>query len=444
MRTRPPSLLAAALALAAALLGALPAAAHDIPDRISMHAFVKPEGDRLHLLVRVPLTLLLNLNLPKRGPGYIDLAHVEASLATAAAAVARDFEIHADGRPLARTRAAGRISPTSDRSFETYDRALALIEGPKLPEATDVFWNQGYFDVHLEYPIRSERADLVLGVHTGQGLGDRLTVDVRFLVPGGPERVYVLRGGAGPLSLDPRWHQAAWFFVGSGIHHILGGLDHLLFLVCLVIPFRRLGWNLVGVVTAFTVAHSITLLGAAYGLVPSGAWFPPLVETLIAASIVYMAIENVIAPNLSRRWLLTGAFGLVHGFGFSFVLSEELQFAGRHLLLSLFAFNVGVEIGQLLVLVVLLPALAWVGRRPVAARSVPIVLSILVAHTAWHWTVERAELLTQVEWPEANADLVVTAARVLAPILIVAGTVRWLAGRRAARRAASLRTGGAP
>ncbi len=444
MRTRPPSLLAAALALAGALLGAPPAAAHDIPDRISMHAFVKPEGDRLHLLVRVPLTLLLNLNLPKRGPGYIDLAHVDGPLAAAAAATARDFEVRADGRPLANARASGRITPPSDRSFESYDRALALIEGPKLPAATDVFWNQGFFDVHLEYPIESERADFALTVHTGQGLGGRLTVDVRFLPPGGAERVYVLRGGAGSLALDPRWYQAAWVFVGSGVHHILGGLDHLLFLVCLVVPFRRFGWDLVGVVTAFTLAHSITLLAAAYGVVPSAGWFPPLVETLIAASIVYMAIENVLAPNLSRRWLLTGLFGLVHGFGFSFVLSEELQFGGGHFLLSLFSFNVGVEIGQLLVLVVLLPALAWVGRRPVAARYVPIVLSILVGHTAWHWMVERAEVLTQVPWPEANAGLAVTAARVLASILIVAGAVRWLAGRRAARRTASLRTGGAP
>ena len=75
-------------------------------------------------------------------------------------------------------------------------------------------------------------------------------------------------------------------------------MDHLLFLLCLVMPFRRLGWTLVGVVTSFTVAHSVTLIAAAYGMVPSGAWFPPLVEMLIAVSILYMAIENVLRPNL--------------------------------------------------------------------------------------------------------------------------------------------------
>src|SRR5690606_11323802 len=116
------SLRLAALALAGLVAGSLPAAAHDIPDRISMHAFAKPEGTRLHLLVRVPLTLLLNINLPKRGPGYLDLAHVDGPLATAAEAVARDFEVRADGVRLEHVRVVGRISPSSDRAFESYDR----------------------------------------------------------------------------------------------------------------------------------------------------------------------------------------------------------------------------------------------------------------------------------------------------------------------------------
>ena len=79
---------------------------------------------------------------------------------------------------------------------------------------------------------------------------------------------------------------------------------------------------------------------------------------LIALSIIYMAFENLIAPNLARRWLITGIFGLVHGLGFSFALRDELQFAGDHLVLSLVAFNVGIEIGQLLVLLTVLPVLA--------------------------------------------------------------------------------------
>ena len=120
----------------------------------------------------------------------------------------------------------------------------------------------------------------------------------------------------------------------------------------------------------------MTLIASAFGLAPDALWFPPLVETLIAASIVYMALENIarrMAPK--RRWLITFAFGLVHGFGFSFALRETLQFAGAHLLTSLLAFNVGVELGQLLVLLLLLPLLELLfrARRGGAAAAHPAV-----------------------------------------------------------------------
>src|SRR2546427_558336 len=90
--------------------------------------------------------------------------------------------------------------------------------------------------------------------------------------------------------------------------------------------------------------------GPTYALAPAGAWFPPFVETAIAASIVYMALENIVGVDLRRRWLTTSLFGLVHGFGFSYALRENLQFAGRHRVVSLLAFNIGIELGQMAVL----------------------------------------------------------------------------------------------
>src|SRR5205823_11094762 len=139
--------------------------------------------------------------------------------------------------------------------------------------------------------------------------------------------------------------------------------------------------------------HSITLIASAYNLAPDALWFPPLIETLIATSIVYMALENIVfsgvpppaSRQLKRRWLITFGFGLVHGFGFSFALRQTLQFAGTHLLTSLLSFNIGVELGQLLVLVVLIPALGLLFRYVVAERLGTIILSTIVAHTAWHW-----------------------------------------------------------
>jgi hypothetical protein len=193
-----------------------------------------------------------------------------------------------------------------------------------------------------------------------------------------------------------------------------------------VIPFRRLR-PLAAVVTAFTVAHSITLIASAFDMAPSALWFPPLIETLIAASIVYMAIENITGAHLQRRWVVTFAFGLVHGFGFSFALRESLQFAGAHLLTSLLAFNVGVELGQLLVLIVLLPLLAFLFARVVDERVGTILLSAFIAHTAWHWLTDRWAVLVQysVQWPVFDAAFLASLLR-WAMLAVLAVLAAWL------------------
>jgi len=295
-----------------------------------------------------------------------------------------------------------------------------------LPEDTAIFWNQTLLDVLFDYPIQSEQSRF--SIHPGLGrLGLRVVTVLRFLPPNGAVRAFEFTGDPGIVRLDPRWHQAALRFVDLGFFHILSGTDHLLFLLCLVIPFRRLG-ALIPVVTAFTIAHSITLIASAYNFVPHLLWFSPLIETLIAASIVYMALENIVGGStLQRRWMMAFGFGLVHGFGFSFALREALQFAGSHLLASLLAFNIGVEIGQLLVLVLLVPALQLLFSRAVPERTGTIILSALVAHTGWNWMLDRGSILRQYrfEWPVLGSALLAGALRSLVFLLLLAGLV-WL------------------
>ena len=117
-----------------------------------------------------------------------------------------------------------------------------------------------------------------------------------------------------------------------------------------------------------------------------------------------MALENIAGGVTDRRrWMMAFAFGLVHGFGFSFALRETLQFAGSHLLTSLLAFNVGVELGQILVLMLFIPMLDLLFRYVVKERMGTIIISALVAHTGWHWMIERANHLRQfrINWPGA-------------------------------------------
>lgn len=427
---------ARAAAVAWVLLAwALPAPAHDVPVDTRLHAFVKPEGERLHVLLRMPLGLLLNADLPKQGPGYLALSQLDEGLARALASIDREIGWYEGDQRLTLSAGKARIAPPTDTAFGSYDSARALIHGPPLPEGTYVFWNQGYLDAHLEYRIASDRSGVALDFNVAPALRDRVRLDVRYLLPGGGERAYELAPAGERVVLDPRWHQAAWTFLVWGFEHILHGWDHLLFLLCLVLPFRRLDAYLVGVVSAFTVAHSVTLIAAAYGLAPSGEWFTPLVETVIAASILYMAVENVFRPRLRRRWVASTLFGLVHGFGFSFLLQSQLQFAGSNLLTSLLAFNVGVELGQLLVLVVVLPLLAaWRAWKPQAERATVIVIGVLAGHVAWHWMVERAQAF-QEALPSGAMNLGAWAAEGGA-LLVLAFAAGWLALRRRSQQAA--------
>ena len=412
--------------IAAALLAAQAIRAHDIPNDVTVVAFIKPEGQRLRLLIRVPLKSMQDVTFPTFGQGYLDVAQADDELRHGATVwIAQNVEIYEEDTRLPAPRlVAVRASLPSDPSFQTYAAALAHAGGPPLPNDIEMPWEQAMLDALLEYPIASEASRFSIAPQLHR-LGTRVTIALRLVTPGGAERAFELHDDAGLVRLDPRWHQAAARFVQSGFVHILGGVDHLLFLLCLVIPLRRMR-SLVLVVTAFTVAHSITLIGSAYDFAPSALWFPPLVETLIAASIVYMALENITGTALTRRWILTFAFGLVHGFGFSFALRESLQFAGSHLLTSLLAFNLGVEAGQILVLLVLVPALGLLFRFGVEERIGTIILSALVAHTAWHWMSERAGQLAQFPWPGVTVPQLAGIVRV-AMLLVAAAAIAWAA-----------------
>ena len=415
-----------AVALAAALIVALPASrsfAHDIPASVRVLAFVRPEGQRLQLVVRVPLEAMRDVNFPVHGPGYLDLRGIEPLLRDAAKVwIANEIKLYENAAPLAPPRiAAARVSLPSDRSFTTYESAIRHTTGAALDPATELMWKQAMLDVALEYAITSDASHFSIEPALAR-LGVRTTTALRFVPPHGSERALEYIGDPGLVRLDPTWYQASWRFVELGFTHILDGIDHLLFIICLVIPFRKVR-PLIAIVTSFTVAHSITLLASAAGFAPDGLWFPPLIEVLIALSIVYMALENIVGARLERRWLVAFGFGLVHGFGYSFALRESMQFAGGHLAASLVSFNLGVELGQLAVLAVAVPALSWAFKHIVAERMGTVIASAFVAHTAWHWMLERGAVLRQytIRLPAVDGAFFVTVLRALLLLLIVSG-----------------------
>jgi hydrogenase/urease accessory protein HupE len=181
----------------------------------------------------------------------------------------------------------------------------------------------------------------------------------------------------------PLWVTAYEFLV-FGVEHIVTGYDHLAFLAGVIMATSGLV-ALAKVVTAFTLGHSVTLVLASLDVVTMPSRF---IESIIALSIVYVALENFLGRKLVERWVLTFLFGLIHGFGFSNVL-RELGLSSGRMVLSLFSFNLGVEVGQLAFVVVLFPLLLALGKtrwkEPVMAG-----VSVAVMSLGFYWFVQRA------------------------------------------------------
>lgn len=185
-------------------------------------------------------------------------------------------------------------------------------------------------------------------------------------------------GAAGPRSFGD--------FFALGVEHILTGYDHLLFLFGLLIVGMSFA-SAASIITSFTVAHSITLALATFGLVRLS---PAVVEPLIALSIAYVGLENIVSRNLDRRWLLTFVFGLVHGLGFASVLREMgVAASAAGALQPLLAFNLGVETGQIGIAAIALPVILGLARRPRVAFYLRPATSVAVFGMGTWWLLQR-------------------------------------------------------
>lgn len=406
----------ARMVLATLLLISGAAFAHDIPRDTLITAFVKIDAREAHFVVRVPLELVGNAQFPTLGP-VIDLGASAPASERALDGITTMVMLWENDARLVAARRSAKLSLPSDPSFADYATAAAHVDAP-LEADTEIYAGQGYIDAHYVYPITSPDSVFDVQLQLTSDLTRIIKLTTRYVPLSGESRAMVVTADLGRVALNPTFLQAARSFVALGIEHLLTGIDHLLFVLCLIIPVRQLR-PLIIVVTAFTLGHSVTLIASAFDIGPSGAWFPPFVETAIAASILYTAIENAIGASVRWRWALAGLFGMVHGFGFSYALKEYLQFSGSHLLTSLFAFNLGIELGQIAVLLAFLGILAVVLRGPLAGRAGIILLSLFIGHTAWDWMLERGAIFWQIEAAQGNEYTAYTWAAALAGVILI-------------------------
>ena len=274
----------------------------------------------------------------------------------------------------------------------------------------------------LDYALFAASDPTHRGVVRWRAVEDNVEID-RVLVLGG-ERVSVRVSASGlplPGTPDPAGGEAAagspgpqgfGGFLVEGVHHILIGADHVLFLLALLLPavlrpsardgrgsapvaavvaaephgVRAVLLDILKVVTAFTVAHSVTLSLAALDIVdPPSRW----VESIIAASVVLAALDNLRARPIAGRWTIAFAFGLVHGFGFAGVL-KDLGLGGGSVLAPLLGFNLGVELGQLLIVALFVPMAWWLRETRLYRVGLVRGGSVAIALLAAVWLAERA------------------------------------------------------
>lgn len=345
--------LAAALA-AVFLLLAQPAVSHPLDESRSE---ISVEGDTVRWRISVHPSFISSLDQDR--DGLLAPSEIDANLPALTKFFANRLFVNVDGR-LCAPRVEG-VSPT--------------LAG----ERVTLF-------VVYRCPVQIET--LRIEMHLFDGVS-RNWVSLARLAWGGEEREFAFRDGNRAWEIEglPTGRSGlaaqAGSFIALGVEHIFTGYDHLMFLIGLLLLGGRF-WSLFKIVTAFTIAHSVTLVLAALGIVEVS---PRMIEPAIALSIAYVGAENFILKSTDRRWIIAFVFGLVHGFGFAGIL-QEMGLPERGLVLSLLSFNVGVEIGQITIVALVLPLILTLQRWPLHRRVVYLLSSIIIGF-GLYWFVER-------------------------------------------------------
>jgi hypothetical protein len=352
-----------AAAVAASWLAAAPVRAHKPSDA---HLRLAVDGDavtgRLDVAIR---DLDGALELDADGDGDLTWAELLAAAPRITGYLERRLALAADGAPCARQLGAGAIAELSDGAYWAVPVTARCAHPPRTLE--------------VAYSLLFDLDSMHRGLIHAAGA----TTIVRNARP--------VR-----IALDETTSTASFIF--EGVWHIWIGLDHILFLTCLILPavfqrrtrrwaaadsMRDVGREVFEIVTAFTLAHSITLVISAIGLI---ALPSRVVETAIALSVVAAALNNLLR-TVDARWAVAFALGLLHGFGFSSVLID-LGLPSRELVGALLGFNLGVELGQAAIVAVLLPVLYAI-RRTIAYQALLWAGSAGVALVAAMWSCQR-------------------------------------------------------
>jgi hypothetical protein len=381
--------------LCAAIVGA---ATRPVPEAVSIKIFVRQESDSLDLLVRVPLAAVKDIQFPTRGDaGYLDLDALKSMLPGAAEHwIAGGFDVFDHGELVPRPEVdQPRIATIADQSFDSYQSALDHLGAPPIAATENLFLDQVWFDMRLRYRLASPQPVVALEPDVA-GWGVRVSTDLEIVDAGGQVRSLTFQGNPGRIYLAPRWTDAGRQFIDRGIRFVRSTAPLLLFVFCLVLPFRRYGPAAPAVV-AFVSAFLVGLLASTLGLTVDAVWFPPLLAALEVVAILLAAFANIadrVTPR--RRTVFACCAGLIFGASTALDLEAALQFAGAHTLVSVLAFSAGAAATLVIAAAIVIPVMSYLFSRARTERVERIIVSALAADTAWGWLTERWSQLAKI------------------------------------------------
>ena len=325
------------------------------------YANIVVRPDTLMLRLRIDDFDMKQLGLDTNSDGTMFYEEMEAGLPAVGNFTSRNFSVSVNGE------AVPLIAGNADVSPDNKGNIFAVL----------------YFGAPLSNAPK--QVDVEVGFF--EKFGEDHKCIAKVLLPGKPLEQAVFSSDEASQSFyterEKSLFEQAVNFIWLGVEHILIGYDHILFLLALIVVGGQLK-GLVKIVTAFTVAHSITLCLAALEIVMLPAQW---IEAGIALSIAYVALENIWLQRSEHRWVLTFIFGLVHGFGFANVL-RELGLPTKGLVVSLLSFNVGVELGQVAIVALLFPGILWLNNQ-VFKKQVVWGISGLILLFGVGWFIER-------------------------------------------------------
>jgi hypothetical protein len=428
---------ALAFLLMCAAAGAAQPTMHDLPQDTLMHAFLEVRGTEADLWVRVPLDLLHGISWPTNRGEYA-IAESREAVNQAVDALGHALMLRQNGARLIPNSSGGHFSALGDPSFSGPTTARASFGKPSDPSLKIAF-DLGYLDAHFSYAVRDVPSVFTIRSRVAEDLQDLSRLEIQFVPATGIGTAMGISPSSGEVALDPGAAQAAVGFLWVGMQSLLRSADCMLLLACLMIPVGKLR-DFSAIFAAFVVGNAISLLGASLGFAPEQTWFTALAMTVSAVMIFLLALGNIFGAHPRRRRLWTGIFGLLWGFEFANILAEKVQFAGTHSRVALWFFALGLDIGALLASTILFAALAVVLRGARAGRIGIVVLSVIAAHVAWHWMIDRGTVFWQMPWPRMTAASFYHVMQWAFAALIAAGVYVLAAERLAKRRPQSVKS----